>query len=525
MDFQKVVLPELGEGIEEAKLLKIRKKIGDVVYKNEVVAEVATDKIDSEIESQADGIVTHINCQEGQMIKVGQTILALQLANAEKQTNEIKSNIQRENNVNNKSAFNQPNSQKPHQQINVIPPSLPNNLEQGGFLSPLVSSMITQHSISQQELNNIQGTGANGRVRKLDIMKFLENREKLEPVTEAQEAISTKNPVEPNPNPKVPIIPTEPAIKAQFELAKENNSSQISLQTLPQTPVIPNQNLVEHNLELTEVNKLNNKAQNQGLSFYENSYAAIDKESYDEYFQTKPKDSVEIVAMSRMRSVIAEHMRMSLDTSAHATLFGEADVSSMVKWRENEKDKFLQKYAEKLTYTHIVNWIVAQILPQFPLLNSSIDNKNIILKKNINLGMATALPTGDLIVPVIKNANQLSFSTLVKECNSLIEKARNNRLKFADIEGGTFTVSSIGSLGLLHGTPIIQQPQVAILVAGAIKSKPAIHKYEGQTIIVARDIMHLSFGFDHRIIDGMLAGNFLKACSEKMENFIPPELD
>lgn len=128
-------------------------------------------------------------------------------------------------------------------------------------------------------------------------------------------------------------------------------------------------------------------------------------------------------------------------------------------------------------------------------------------------------------MPVIKNANQLSFSTLVKECNSLIEKARNNRLKFADIEGGTFTVSSIGSLGLLHGTPIIQQPQVAILVAGAIKSKPAIHKYEGQTIIVARDIMHLSFGFDHRIIDGMLAGNFLKACSEKMENFIPPELD
>lgn len=544
MDLEKVVLPELGEGVEDAKVLKINKKVGDIVRKNEVVAEVATDKVDSEIESQFEGRVVHLGCSEGDIIRVGQAILSIQVgADAPSQLSATEKVEQVGYSAN--SAPNPPiepvKNIPPAPTISAdlrrdfqtpISPKSELRVKHDIFLSPLVSTMIAQNGITQQELASISGTGVNGRVRKADIVQFLENRAKNQALTQANyqdfsepssnqvnsNQIEFTPPVNQVSEPEAILSPAptpSPQLPAQSPVV--TNPAVVDI-PLRENPVLPTSATPEPTAKSPELTR-------HGLSFYDNSYAAIDRASYDEFFQTKPKDSVEIVAMSRMRSVIAEHMRVSLDTSAHATLFGEVDVTEMVKWREAEKHKFAQKYSEKLTYTQLVIWIVAQVLPQFPLLNSSIDKQSIILKKNINLGMATALPTGDLIVPVIKNADKLDFISLVQQCNSLAQRARENCLKFTDIEGGTFTISSIGSFGVLHGTPIIQQPQVALLVAGAIKSKPTVRKYEGQTAIVAREIMHLSFGFDHRIIDGMLAGGFLQACSEKMENFTPPAFD
>ncbi|HBI01458.1 MAG TPA: 2-oxoglutarate dehydrogenase [Flavobacterium sp.] len=226
-----------------------------------------------------------------------------------------------------------------------------------------------------------------------------------------------------------------------------------------------------------------------------------------------------IVEMDRMRKMIADHMVYSKQTSPHVTSYLEADVTNLVNWRNENKDKFQEKYDEKLTFTPIFIDAVAKAIQDFPLINVSVDENKIIVHKDINIGMATALPTGNLIVSVVKNANEKDIISIAKEVNQLAENARNNKLKPEDIQGSTFTISNVGTFGSLMGTPIINQPEVAILALGIIKKRPEVITTEKGDEIAIRSMMFLSLSFDHRVVDGFLGGSFLKRVGDYLEQF------
>jgi 2-oxoglutarate dehydrogenase E2 component (dihydrolipoamide succinyltransferase) len=227
--------------------------------------------------------------------------------------------------------------------------------------------------------------------------------------------------------------------------------------------------------------------------------------------------NVEIVEMDRMRKLIADHMVMSKHVSPHVTSFVEADMTNIVNWRNKNKKAFQERYGEKITYTPIFVEAVTKAIKDYPGVNASIDGTQIILRKDINIGMAAALPTGNLIVPVIKNADFLSLAGLAKSVNDLAGRARANKLKPDDIQGGTFTLTNVGTFGNVMGTPIINQPQVAILAVGAIRKMPAVLETEYGDIIAIRQKMFLSLSYDHRVVDGMLGGSFLRRIADYME--------
>jgi 2-oxoglutarate dehydrogenase E2 component (dihydrolipoamide succinyltransferase) len=229
--------------------------------------------------------------------------------------------------------------------------------------------------------------------------------------------------------------------------------------------------------------------------------------------------NVEIIEMDRMRKLIADHMVRSKHTSAHVTSFTEADVTNLVMWREKNKKDFEKREGTKITYTPLFIEAIIRCIKKFPLINSSVDGDRIIIKKDINLGMATALPSGNLIVPVIRNADQLNLVGLAKQVNALADNARNNKLRPEDIADGTFTMTNVGTFGSLMGTPIINQPQVAILAVGAIKKRPVVIETPAGDSIAIRHMMYLSMSYDHRIIDGSLGATFLTAVANELENF------
>jgi 2-oxoglutarate dehydrogenase E2 component (dihydrolipoamide succinyltransferase) len=228
---------------------------------------------------------------------------------------------------------------------------------------------------------------------------------------------------------------------------------------------------------------------------------------------------VEIVEMDRMRKLIAEHMVMSKHVSPHVTSFVEVDVTNIVKWREKVKDVFQKKYNEKITYTPIFIEAVARAIRDYPMINISVDGTNIIVRKDVNIGMAAALPSGNLIVPVIKGADQLNLAGLTKTVNDLANRARANQLKPEEIQGGTFTITNVGTFGNVMGTPIINQPQAAIMAVGAIRKKPAVLETEYGDIIAIRHMMFLSMSYDHRVVDGFLGGSFLRKVADYLEGF------
>jgi len=229
--------------------------------------------------------------------------------------------------------------------------------------------------------------------------------------------------------------------------------------------------------------------------------------------------NVEIVEMDRMRRLIADHMVMSKHTSPHVTSFVEVDVTNMVNWRNRIKDTFKKQYGENITFTPIFVEAVARALRDFPMVNVSVDGTRILVKKDINIGMAAALPSGNLIVPVIKNADFLNLIGLAKTVNDLANRARQNQLKPEDIQGGTFTLTNVGTFGNVMGTPIINQPQAAIMATGAIRKKPAVLETEYGDVIAVRQMMFLSLSYDHRIVDGMLGGSFLRRVADYLEQF------
>ncbi|MCU0348738.1 MAG: 2-oxo acid dehydrogenase subunit E2 [Saprospiraceae bacterium] len=227
----------------------------------------------------------------------------------------------------------------------------------------------------------------------------------------------------------------------------------------------------------------------------------------------------EIIEMDRMRKLIADHMVMSKHTSPHVTSFVEVDVTDIVNWRERVKGAFEKKYGEKITFTPIFMEAVARAISDFPMINVSVDGNRIIVKKDINIGMATALPTGNLIVPVIKNANTMNLVGLTKSVNDLAARARIGKLKPEEIQDGTFTLTNVGTFGNVMGTPIINQPQVAIMAVGAIRKKPAVVETEYGDLIAVRQMMFLSMSYDHRVVDGSLGGSFIRRVGDYLEKF------
>ena len=330
-----------------------------------------------------------------------------------------------------------------HQTSNYKPPT---NGTGNRFYSPLVLNIAASEGVSMSELENIPGTGNEGRVTKKDILQYVSERRSGK-VHNQQSTVHSFQPV----------------------------SRQQETRETPAT------------------------TQNLSLTNY--------------------TGNVEIIEMDRMRKLIAEHMVRSKQTSPHVTSFVEADVTNLVMWRNKVKKDFEKREGTKITFTPLFIEAIVRCIKKFPLVNCSLDGDKIIIKKDINIGMATALPSGNLIVPVIKNADQLNLVGLAKQVNMLADNARTGKLKADDTAGGTFTMTNVGTFGSLMGTPIINQPQVAILAVGAIKKRPVVVETPAGDSIAIRHMMYLSMSYDHRIVDGSLGATFLTAIAKELENF------
>jgi len=453
-----LVLPKLGESIMEATILKWHKKVGDTIQLDETLLDIATDKVDSEIPSTAEGVITEILFDVNSVVPIGTVIAKIDSKKAAESPKSTTPNVAAR-------------TSKPEPIVEVkeevpftpspAPVSITNNTNDQKFFSPLVISIAQSEGVSMQEMQEITGTGNQGRVSKKDILAYIENKKagKLKPT-------------------EVNIQPTQ---NKQTEQVISSKPTQIYNEPLPD---------------------FMQTAANQKLA--------------------QPEDviisgNVEIVEMDRMRKLIAKHMVDSVHTSPHVTSFVEVDVTNMVVWRDKVKTLFEKREGTKLTFTPMFIEGIAAALEQFPIINSSLDGDKIIYKKDINIGMATALPTGNLIVPVIKGANQLSIVGLSKAVNQLANAARNNQLKPSDTQNGTFTVTNVGTFGSIMGTPIISQPQVAVLALGAIKKRPVVVETPAGDAILVRHMMYLSMSYDHRIVDGAQGTQFLAAIAKNFE--------
>ncbi len=421
-----ITLPAMGEGIIEATIIKWLVSEGTAVRDEDPLVEVATDKVDSEVPSPAEGVIASILAAEGSVVRVGEIIAAIEVTREpgpgesdkiEKEVEKIRETIDE--------------VKKEKKVVEVVSHGLKSRTPSGKFISPLVGSIAAREGINHSDLDKITGTGMDGRITRDDIIRFINDRNK------AAEALK-------------------------------------EIEQLPKKVTAP-----------------------------------------------KSQAGDEIIEMDRVRRLIAEHMVLSKKTSPHVTSFIDADVTKLVNWRNGVKEKFLATEGQKLTLTPIFIDAAARALNEFPMINISVDGNNIIKRKHINIGMATALPDGNLIVPVIKDANEKNLTGLARYVNDLADRARNNKLKPDEITGGTFTITNFGSFNNLAGTPIINQPQAAILGTGAVRKIPAVIETPDGDVIAIRHIMILSLSYDHRVIDGALAGKFLNRLKSILENYSP----
>ncbi|MFA9370670.1 MAG: dihydrolipoamide acetyltransferase family protein [Labilibaculum antarcticum] len=421
-----IIMPKLGESVQEATITKMFVKLNDQVEEDDMLFEIATDKVDSEIPCPVDGKVIKIFFKENDVVPVGEVVAIIALGDADDVEAPVQESVSASIAA---SAIQEPVESLSSSDIEST---------SGRFYSPLVKSIAKSENISVQELETITGHGTEGRVQKQDVLDYLSSRN--------GSAVSA-------PEVKTAAAPTSSA-----------------------API----------------------AQKPKVSM---SIGAQDQ----------------IVEMDRMRRIIADHMVMSKQTSPHVTAMVEADVTDMVNWRNKVKDEFFKKEGTKITYMPIIIEAVSKALRDFPGVNASVDGYNVILRKNINVGVAVALPSGNLIVPVIKNSDQKNLIGLANDMNRLANAARNNKLGPDDISGGTFTISNFGSFKNVMGTPIINQPQVAILAVGTIEKKPAVIETPAGDAIVVRQKMFLSLSYDHRVVDGALGGAFLRKIADYLE--------
>jgi 2-oxoglutarate dehydrogenase E2 component (dihydrolipoamide succinyltransferase) len=453
-EFQ-LTMPKMGESVIEATILSWNKKIGETIKENEILLEVATDKVDSEVPSPVTGILKKILYNENDVVAVDQVIAIIETdqnitvksipqeaPKIEKEAEETKANPEVQK------IEDETEEAPTKEEIKIIPFVPPVTMEKehtkpaitsssNRFYSPLVLNIAKVEGISSNELDNIQGSGQEGRVTKEDILKYVEDRKSA----------------------------TTRTSQVQQESKISNN--------LPS------------------------------------------KISTDSSF----KNQDEIIEMDRMRKLISRNMMNSLQTSAHVSSFVEVDMTPIFQWREKHKDAFKKREGFSLSYMPIFTEAIAKAIKDFPMINISVDGDKIIKKKNINIGIAAALPSGNLIVPVIKNADQMNLLGLANAIQQLATKARSNKLTAVEIEGGTYTISNIGTFGNILGTPIIPQPQVAIMAVGAITKKPVVLETKEGDVIAIRHMMYLSHTYDHRVVDGALGGMFVKRVADYLEKF------
>lgn len=409
-----IKMPKMGEGIIEATITKWLKNEGDMVLVDDSVVEVATDKVDSEIPSPVKGVLIKKNYNEGDIVAVDKVIALIEveeeIGNKEKIINQPAIAIE-----------SHPINEEKEIISNISSDTV--NYDINKFVSPLVRNMARIENIPISELNELVGSGREGRITKEDLLKYISSYKEL---------------------------------KKEITADKPRN-------------------------------------------------IMVDSEDT-------------IVEMSRMRKIIAEHMVSSVKISPHVTSIIDVNMSKIVKKRETEKDEFLKRDNEKLTYTHLILEAVAKVLKEFPGINASVNENQIIYRKNINIGLATVLPDGNLIVPVVKNADQKSLIGIVKNVNDLANRARLSKLNLDEIQGGTFTITNLGSFDTLIGTPIINQPQVAILAIGTIKKEVVVIESENGDTIGIAPMMYMALTYDHRVVDGAMGGMFLKRVKEVLES-------
>ena len=415
-----IVLPRMGESVDEATITGWLKNEGDKISEDDLIVEIATDKVDSEVPSEFSGILFKKLCDVNDIVKVGDPIAIIETDLDVSTIKKIEIPEKRKS-IEKLKTIKKSNSE-PIDFIEKGDELIDKNIsnESSRIYSPLVKNISKQEGVSLNELENIIGSGKNGRVTKNDLLTYISN---------------------------------------------SNNSTKTSQNT--------------YSNELSD----------------------------------------EIIEMSRMEKLISDHMISSKEKSAHVQAFIEADITNLWNWREKNKHIFFERENEKITFTPIFIQIVAQVLREFPMLNISLDDYNIIKKKSINVGMATALSDGNLIVPVIKNADQFSLLGLVKKVNDLAKRSRNGNLEPDEVKDGTYTISNVGVFDTLMGTPIINQPQVGILAFGAINKKPSVIETEKGDFIGIRYKIILSHSFDHRIVNGAMGGLFIKRIKELIEGW------
>ena len=470
-----LVLPKLGESIMEATILKWHKKVGDTIQLDETLLDIATDKVDSEIPSSTEGTITEILFEVNSVVPIG-TVIARISTTANSSAPIIAAPIEETNEptpievvpfvpltpIQKELAPVKENKVIESVRSNTLQVNGNSSSQEAKFYSPLVLNIAQNEGVGMDELQHINGTGTNGRITKKDILDFIA-RKKM--------GINLPHPIV---NEQIVNEPTtRPLLNKPLDVY-ENTTSNFSTSSKLANP---NEVIVS--------------------------------------------GATEIIEMDRMRKLIAKHMVDSVQTSPHVTSFVEVDVTNMVVWRDKVKDLFERREGTKITYTPMFLESIATVLEQFPMINCSLDDDKIILKKDINIGMATALPSGNLIVPVIKGANQLSIVGITKAVNNLAQAARNGQLKPTDTQGGSFTVTNVGSFGSIMGTPIINQPQVAILALGAIKKRAVVVETPSGDAILVRHMMFISMSYDHRIVDGAMGSKFLSAVGKEIENWDP----
>jgi 2-oxoglutarate dehydrogenase E2 component (dihydrolipoamide succinyltransferase) len=431
-----ILMPKMGESVEEATITKWFVNVGDKVEEDDPVLEIATDKVDSEIPSPVSGTVKEIKFKIDDVVAVGMPVAVIALDEEEdEERGEERGNQKEETQVETSSSEKSESFEKESAKTG-------DQQESDRFYSPLVRSIAREEGISFKELDSISGNGLDGRVTKDDLLSYLESRK----TGKTDEAIQQK----------------------ERKSASAKEPAALAVKTIQSPKVIAG-------------------------------------------------ESDEVVEMDRLRKLIADNMAMSKQVSPHVTSVVEADVTNLVIWRNKVKDKFQEKHGEKLTFMPMFAEAVAKALGEFPGVNASVDGYNIIFRKNVNIGIAVALPSGNLIVPVVKQADQKNIVGLASEMNRLANAARQNKLTSDDIQGGTFTITNFGSFKNIIGTPIINQPQVAILATGTIEKKPAVIETPTGDVIAIRHKMFLSLSYDHRIVDGALGGMFLRKVADYLE--------
>jgi len=434
-------LPRMGESVAEATLTSWLKEVGDTIEMDEAVFEIATDKVDSEVPSEVDGVLIEKLFNVDDVIKVGDTVAVIEVngevAMPEEVINETREALEAPEDV----------ISTVSETVVVAKETAASATQDYGssdrFYSPLVKNIAKKEGIPISELDVIKGTGNEGRVTKDDILAYVETRQSSGS-TRTQAYVGKKEPV----------------------VVKE------VIQPVTEKQQIP---------------------------------------------RVVASSGDEVIAMTRMGKLIAKHMVDSVSTSAHVQSFIEVDVTNIVNWRNKMKDSFFNTEGEKLTFTPIFMEAIAKALKKYPMMNISVDGDSVIKKKNINIGMAAALPDGNLIVPVIKNADQLNLVGMAKVVNDLAERSRNNQLKPDEVQDGTYTVTNVGTFGSVFGTPIINQPQVGILALGAIRKIPAVIETNEGDFIGIRSKMYISHSYDHRVVNGALGSMFAKSVADYLE--------